>query len=85
MMRAIELYFDSAAEEAVRHLWHQLAQAGISDSIRSLGSVPHLSLAVAEPLPTAEVMARLQKLTQTTKPPTIALTHLGIFASGVVF
>lgn len=85
MIRAIELYFDSAADEAVRQLWHHLAQAGISDSMHRIGAVPHLSLVVADHLPTTEVMAHLQQLTQTITPPTVALSHLGIFASGVVF
>lgn len=85
MIKAIELYFDRAADQAVRHLWDQLARAGISNSMDGIGTVPHLSLVVTDNLPTAEVTPHLQELTRSVAPPTIALTHLGIFASGAIF
>ena len=42
----VELYFDREAEERVTRLWDTFAQRGITSFLPSIGSRPHISLAV---------------------------------------
>lgn len=64
---AVELYFDAAAEAAIRALREILLEIGISPSPRLLDSRPHLSLAVLEAARTDLLLAAVRSLA--TAPP----------------
>jgi 2'-5' RNA ligase len=89
MPYAIELYFDSQAETAVRHIWQAIADAGSSSPMLEAGHRPHVSLAVydSEDLDTAESGQALASFARLLAPFPLLLSHIGIFATaeGVLY
>lgn len=61
MVHSIELVFDPESEEAIRHIWEDLAHAGIPS--QAPAARPHVTLAVAERI-APDVDAVLKPLAQ---------------------
>lgn len=55
MPLAIELFFDSHSEAAIRSLWTALAHAGVCDAMVTSQARPHLALSVFDDLKEAEL------------------------------
>ncbi|MCY3712450.1 MAG: 2'-5' RNA ligase family protein [Gemmatimonadetes bacterium] len=85
---AIELFYDDASEQAVRHIWDGLGTALGQPSLSELGSRPHVSLAVyGDDLHTNDFPERLLEFARSIDPFDFTLSSLGTFAGqeGVVF
>lgn len=81
MAYAIELFFDEAAETAVRHLWHSLAEAGINDSMIRFGATPHVTLGgfADDELDMGLVEEKMRLFAGKKRPFSLTLSYLGIF------
>ncbi len=84
---AIQLYFDSRAEQTIRHLRAALAEHGVPPVLDTLDDRPHISLAVLpgnDPMPLLPYVA---ELAQAVSAFPIALSALGIFPTteGVLY
>lgn len=84
---AIELFFDPAADRAVRSIWRALADAGISRTMVDLGSHPHVSLADTEDLDAERFRPVLEAFAREVPPLKCSLASMGLFLTheGVVF
>jgi len=88
MAIAVELYFDPVADRAVRQIWNDLTQAGISQPMIIDEVIPHVSLGVCDRLMQSEKFFReLKELTAATPSFPITLSHAGFFTTeeGVAF
>lgn len=88
-MVSCNLYFDPAAEDAVRGLWQRLADAGLPAK-SAAGYPPHITLtAYTSNDPAVTVMefaARLVSVVERQQPIPVRLEALGVFPeAGVVF
>ena len=83
---AIELFFDPAADAAVRTIWRALADASHSPTMLEIGSRPHVSLAVCGALDAQRFRPVLEAFARET-PLEFVLASVGAFptAEGVVF
>ncbi len=75
---AVELFLDDASAEAVRGVWRQIADAGISSYLASSGIRPHLTLAVGDSLDEAAVTSVLRDWAATTAPFQVRIANLGL-------
>ncbi len=86
MVAALELYFDSVAEQRVKTLWRALTAAGVNNQgEHSHGRHrPHVSLVAADELDPVAITNALDGLVV---PPPITLTfgHVGQFPGGVLW
>ncbi|MFC7481267.1 2'-5' RNA ligase family protein [Luedemannella flava] len=86
MVAALELYFDTVAEQRVKTLWRNLTAAGVTNQGEHAHGKhrPHVSLVVADELDPVAVTDALKGLTV---PPPITLTfgHVGQFPGGVLW
>jgi 2'-5' RNA ligase len=86
MVAALELYFDTVAEQRVKALWRNLTAVGVANQGEHAHGRhrPHVSLVVADELDPEAVTAALDGLAV---PPPITLTfgHVGQFPGGVLW
>ena len=84
---AVELYFDTETETAVRRTWEEIAQAGIRLSMSARGYRPHVSLGVCDGLDVDGLSSGLSRYAETLLPFTFTLSSIGIFPTeeGVMF
>ena len=83
MAYLVEAYLDPEADAAVRHLWHVLNDAGVSDSNLRNDSRPHLTLlTVADIDPEALLLALVDVARRSAFP--LPLRGLGLFPGGHV-
>ncbi|MXX04776.1 MAG: 2'-5' RNA ligase family protein [Gemmatimonadetes bacterium] len=85
---AIELFYDDASEQAVRHIWDGLGRVLGQPSLSELGARPHVSLAVyGDALDTTGFPERLLEFARSIDPFDFTLSSLGTFPGqeGVVF
>ena len=87
MAQAIEMFFDTHADAAVRDLWQRLAAAGLPSlaTLTHRQHRPHVSLTVTESLDQADLSPLRSVLAQ--HHPALHLTVLGTFpgSQGVLF
>ncbi len=76
---AIQLFFDSSSDTAVRRLWAELASTGVPFPLQDSGNRPHISLAIYSELKTAVCAHLLNSFAQTRSPLALTLASLGIF------
>ena len=79
MAFAVELYFDTTSEAAVRAIWRELAERGIARSLHESENRPHVSLAVYEQLQLVECERALRRFADETAPFPLTLSDLGVF------
>lgn len=89
MPYAIELYFDDAADVAVRRIWRSITQAGFKSPMLDAGYQPHVSLGVYDndALNLDDLRQTLFTYAGTLAPFSLDLSNIGIFptAEGVLF
>lgn len=87
MPYAIELYFESSAQNAIRTLWEAIAEAGISTYLVDKPDRPHISLGGCQQLNVTEYAPVLADFASSTKSFAVSMPNLGVFTSpnGVVF
>ena len=89
MAFAVELYFDDAAETAVRHIWQSLTDNGHASPLLNDAFTPHISLAVYDTPALEQPLfnQNLAEFVQGLRPFPFRLSHIGIFATAesVVF
>ena len=82
---AIGMYLDSDSEAAIRDIWKDLAEAGVTSYMLDSGDPPHVTLAICNELDTEEFEARLRSFAKELSPFAVTLSNVGIFPRGVVF
>ncbi len=84
---AIELYFDRETEKRVSQLWDELAAQDVSAVLPSIGSRPHISLAVLNDVVPSALENVLRQTALAGEPIELNLAAVGTFptAEGVVF
>jgi 2'-5' RNA ligase len=84
---AVEMHFDRQAEARIRALWDELARQGIRSSLPTIGSRPHISLAVFDRLDPSRVGPELERMAGRTASVPLTLCAVGSFPTqeGVVF
>jgi hypothetical protein len=86
VVAALELYFDTVAEQRVRALWRNLTTVGVTNQGEHTHGKhrPHVSLVACDALDPVKITNALQGLTV---PPPIPLTfgHVGQFPGGVLW
>ncbi len=76
---ALQLFFDSATDTAVRSLWEALASTGVPFPLRDSGNRPHFSLAIYGELNTTVCADLLSSFAETLAPFALSIASLGIF------
>jgi 2'-5' RNA ligase len=76
---AIELFFDAAADRAVREVWRELGYKGIAVPAANADSHPHLTLAVYGRIEQRVAAERLATFAARTDPLGLTLANLGLF------
>ena len=66
MAYAVTLCLDDSAARGIADVWQRLADAGISDSMVTLGYRPHLTLAIADRADPAATVAVLKEFAERT-------------------
>lgn len=86
MSFAVEMFFDEAADRAVRAAWKAMADAGISTATMDGISRPHVTLAVSDEIG-ATFKNALALFAKEIPPFELIFSHIGAFntAEGVVF
>lgn len=84
MPYAVELALDPTATAAVRRVWRELEDAGITYMARA-GARPHVSLGIWETLDHAAFEAELTQFAAETPPLPITLASVGLFPAVAVF
>lgn len=79
MAYAIELFFDSATETAVRRIWAELAGRGVAPYMHDSPNRPHVSLAVYDTLDITKAAAVLESFAAKTAPLPFTLASWGLF------
>lgn len=84
---AVEMRFDPQAESRVRSLWDELARQGIRSPLPTIGSRPHVSLAVFDRLDPSRIRPELERMAAKIAPIPLTLCAVGSFPTqeGVVF
>lgn len=84
---AVELYFDTGLEAAIRALRVELGNAGIPPFMDEIGDRPHVSLAVFSELDVPTLTPLLAAFAAETPEFTISFASVGVFptAEGAVF
>lgn len=81
---AIELALDPAAGAAVRRIWRELEDAGITSMARS-GAHPHISLGIWNALDLPACQAELAAFAREIEPIPVTLASVRTFSTGAVF
>lgn len=76
---AIQLFFDSSSDTAIRNLWAELANSGLPFPLRDSGNRPHFSLAIYREINTTVCANLLRSFAQTRTSFAAAIDSLGIF------
>jgi 2'-5' RNA ligase len=76
---AIELFFDTATDEAVRRVWSALAEQRIAPYLHESANRPHISLAVYEWLDVAGCARTLEAFAAQTPAFPVILASFGVF------
>lgn len=84
---AVELRFDTQAEEQICDAWSAIHEAGIGSSLLDAGYRPHVSLGVCDRLEPNAFAEALSTFAASLAPFRLSLSSVGIFpgAEGVVF
>ena len=84
---AVELFFDTQAEEQICDAWKVIQETGISSSLLDAGYRPHISLGVCNRIEPNAFEAELSSFAASVAPFPLALSSVGIFpgAQGVIF
>src|SRR5690242_20611983 len=84
---AVEMFFDVSADQRVRDVWADLAQAKITSLMIDEGYRPHVTLSVFEQYSLPKFGYELRVFTTGLKPFSIKLDCLGVFprSEGVVY
>src|SRR4051794_41941012 len=85
MVAALELYFDSVAEQRIRVLWRALSAAGVAtmSDVAHGRHRPHVSLVASDSLDPVAVAQALGDLSAA--PPRLTLGHIGQFPRGALW
>ena len=78
---AVEMYFDSDTEFAVRRLRGELTNHGLRSVLDEMGDRPHLSLAVIDDVDPALLDPKLEQFALVTEKMPIILSAIGSFPS----
>lgn len=81
---AIELALDSMAGAAVRRIWRELEDTGITSMARS-GAHPHVSLGIWDALDLHAAQADLAAFAREIEPIPVTLASVRTFSTGAVF
>ena len=86
MTFALTLHLDAPTDEAIRGVWQQLADAGLSRAIRD-SDVPHLTLWVSDDLEPKIAPGKIDSFVDARTPIEIRLRSVGVFPArwGPVF
>jgi hypothetical protein len=76
---AVELYFDSTTEIAIRQVWQMLTEAGLPATLLEANYIPHISLAVSSQVELTGLDQVLVTLAAKTALLAFSLTNIGIF------
>ena len=79
MPYAVTLCLDDSAARGIAEVWQRLADAGISDSMVTLGYRPHLTLAIADRADPAATVAVLKEFAERTPSLPVPFVGLGAF------
>lgn len=83
---AVELFFDTEAEQKIIEIWHALRAAGVSSTLMDIGSRPHISLAVWNELELCRLEPKLASFARDTDTFKIRFNGIGCFReSGAVY
>lgn len=84
---AVELYFDGETEDRVTRLWDTFAERGITSLLPSIGSRPHISLAVFDKIDPEQLTDVLIDIAHETPAFEVDLAAVGSFPGqeGVLF
>jgi 2'-5' RNA ligase len=76
---AVEMYFDADADHRVRALWRALADAGAGSHLDSIGSAPHVSLAVFDEVERSRALFALSRFVESCEPLTVSFRGVETF------
>jgi 2'-5' RNA ligase len=76
---AVEMYLDAEADGRVRVQWHTLATAGAGSYLESIGSRPHVSLAVFDELDRSRAVSALSRFVESCEPVTVSFRGVETF------
>ena len=79
MATAVSAWFGEASERILRHVWRQLAESGVDESLHVGPYRPHLTLGVWEALPPGEAAGVAQAIAATVPQQPITFPVLGAF------
>lgn len=84
---AVELFFDSQSETAIRQMWIKLSTANISNFMKDMNSTPHISLAVYDCIDVTRLKIRLSEFAINHIPLSLKFSAIGMFPGdeGVLF
>jgi 2'-5' RNA ligase len=84
---AVELYFDTAAEQTIRQIRQTLTNAGIPPILDALGGRPHISPAGFPGDDATPLLPQIETFAQTAGPFVVTLSAIGVFPTlaGVLF
>ena len=84
---AVELRFDTVAEERICEAWNTIHEAGIGSSLLDAGYRPHISLGVCNSLEPNTFAEALSTFAASLAPLRLSLSSVGTFpgAEGVIF
>jgi len=87
MPYAVELFFNTECEAAIRRIWHDLADAGVESTMLDIRSRPHLTLAVFEEVQLDEMCGGLDHFGRDISPFPVFFSSVGFFPTerGIVF
>jgi len=87
MPYAVEMFFNSECEAAIRRIWHDLADNGVESVLLDIRSRPHLTLGVFSGLQLDEMCDGLEGYAREIAPFPVSFSSIGVFAieRGIVF
>ena len=83
----VELYMDESTDAAVRQVWQEIAEAGLSSDMIKSAFQPHVSLAVYQDIDILDFKRDMEAFAKTVPPFALDLASIGTFPTdeGVVF
>jgi 2'-5' RNA ligase len=79
MAIGVSAWFDSATESAIRAMWKQLADAGVSRTLHDGPYRPHVTLAVFETIDREAFVPAIRQHLSSLRPLPVVFAGLGIF------
>jgi 2'-5' RNA ligase len=73
------MYLDAEADGRVRALWRTVATAGAGSYVESIGSTPHVSLAVFDEVERSRAVSALSRFVESCEPLTVSFRGIGRF------